>query len=1130
MTTDVTLQTLLAHLDGLSFGERVRHVVDLARAGETGPKALALIDTMLAGDAYEASLAIEMAQAVRDVHRLAAALAHRSFGVRRLAAGYLVRLVPDAPVPADSPDKPVSPAILDLPALIHGLAPALRRTALKGLVRHGRRAAARALFPGVLASFGPREAAALLPALDAATLRAHLPALAHAAPSWRAILQQHPAVALEHLRDQLAAAPQRDRTGVWLVHRGLLSALAELRPIALLELLAEFPDTCPPYSLFPHLGELARADAARTLELLERRPMRDALRSLGLPRPLLTHLACFTEPQRVRLGVLVGERPELLVPLLRELAPGQRGALFDAVYADQGREHRVWPDVLLDSLPHAVSRREATRMLALPVVQADPDRVLALTVHLGLAHAAPLQHALRAADADERGRAVARTITCAARDTTVADGLTTTLGQLAPRLRNDQDPVRLAAFHALAQVPADRFTAADADLLRALTNSAIEARDTSWATRQQIQQIAFKLLRGHAGIADGVLFTAGLDLLVLLAGQSGTLTLPDLSRGLPKRTAPALLAALAPRLAAATARERPELLFALATALGERARGLTALTDQLEALTAAKPDSVASRAVTLLLADPRGRDERVRKLIAADRSAIVLQPVLDHLHRRRQAWLDPFLDGSKISGRFLTGKTVHLLPVSDGFHRWLPRQQHAFARLVARLGHDKDHPQLTRAAAVQRLAALPVTTIADLEPYLHSDEVIVVEAALGALPWIDSPADALPVLLEHLDSDRARVAMYAVPRVARFIPADALATTLIDLLTGKPRKLTVRKEAVRLLGVHRTPRSLPTLFELLAQPNLPKDLAIAVGHAARSLLDDPRAHGLLATLACSPEPDVARSLLGPRPEHLPAHARHAYARLVLAVARHPDLTTRRSATLTLPTWSSGQEEEVTAHLADVVLDLDHGATWSEATGALVSVCSERSEALAPLARVIAGLASRADDPGPDPARDLPARQRLLTLFETLAGQDATLRLSLRPGLTDLATHVVADDLWPVHAGLRILGLDLADPSAEGALRDLAADPRADTFGGDLIAHLERQVTGVAPEHLLARAAALAPASHVAARLALVLVTDAGQRGEWPPAAAAALAELRAHPSLLVRADARAVFTRPEATA
>lgn len=1140
MSSGPALPSLLAHLDGLSYRERLRHVVRLARgaAGSTeGPNALALIDTLLAGDAYEASLAVEMAQAVRDLHRLAAALAHRSYGVRRAAAGHLVRLLPDTPQPDPSdspadPDRPVSPTILDLPALIHGLAPALRRAALKGLVRAGRRTAAAALFPEVLARYGPREAAALLPALDAAALRVHLPALAHAAPAWRAILLRHPDVAVQHLRDRLAAAPPRDRPGVWTAHAALVGELAELQPRALFDLLDEYPDTCPPWTLHARLGDLARADAGRLLALLERPPLHALMRQ-GLPRRLLNQLHRFTPEQQIRLARLVAEDPEHLAPLLHELPWSRRAALLDAATAGQDREHRVWPEELLVVLPHDVRRAEAARMLGLPSVQADPAHALELTAHLELAQAAPaLTRAMQASETNERARAIAHLIACAARDTADASSLSATLARIAQRLRNEQDPVRMIAFVALAAVPPGKFTVADVEALRALVKAAAEARDTSWNTQQHIRKLAFNLLRAHAAAPDGALFDASLQLLHELTGKWESIVLPDLSSGLPKRTAAALVAALRPRIVAAAARERHGLVFALATALGKRGRRLPELAELIEPLTTSKPDSVAGSAITFWLADPTTRDERVRRLIAWDRSVIALRPVLDHLHLRRQAWLDPYLDGSKISGRFLTGKTVHLLPLRDGFHRWLPRQQHAFARLIERAAADKGHVHVTRAQVIATLARLPVTTIADFEPFLRSDDVPVVEAALGALVWTDTPAAALPILLEHLGSDRARVAMYAIPRVARFLPPDVLGSTLAALLTGPPRKITVRKEALRLLGVHRSPHSLPTLFAVLAQPDLHKDLAVAVGHAARSLLDDPRAHGLLATLACSPEPDIARSLLDPRPEHLPAQARVAYARLVLAVARHPDLTARRAATRVLPLWSAGQEQEVTDHLADAILDLGHGATWSDAATALVAVCSDRADALAPVARVVAELAARADQPAQDPGqRDLPARQRLFAVLAALAGVEPTLRLSLRTGLDAIADRLIADDLWPQAASLRIAGLDLADPASVQTLRELAADARADAFLTDLVDALDGHITQsatVPPPQLLARAASLAPTSAPAARLALALVIAAGTRTDWPDDATQALAALRAHPDLRVRTAARATFTRPEA--
>ena len=1115
--TAATLTGLPRCLDDLSFSERLRAAAALARGHADDPALPRTIDAMLAAGAHEGMLAVVMAQAVRDRTRLVAAIGHRSLLVRRAAIEAMLRT---DPVPEDS---------LTLPALVHALPPALRRALLKAIVRSGRREVGRALFAGVLERHGPREAAMLLPVLEDSTLRAHLPGLAHAIGSWRSLYLRHPAAVVAHLEARLTEAAPRDQPGVWQHHHAVIAALAERGGAALLDLLDRFGESCPVHLLWARLGELARADAERLVTLLERPRMRDMAGRAGLPRRLLNQIGRFTPAQRIRLARLLGERPELLALLLKVVAPAQREALLAEATAGQELAQRIWPDVLLDSLPRALRRREATRMCTLAPVRADPDRVQALSAYLDLAAAElALDPALRAADAALRGPAIARLIACAGREGT----MTTTLARLAPRLKNDQDPVRLQAFTALALVPPAVFMAADADSLRALVVAATEARDTSHATRQQIQQLAFRLIRTHAGVTGDALFQAGLDVLVRLAGQTQSLSLPDLSRGLPRRTAPEIVAALGPRIAAANAREQPALVIALGTALGRRAHGLTALTALLEPLRDSKPDHIAMQAITLLLSDPRTRDERVRALLAWDGSVIAIHPVLMHLHLRRQAWLDPYLDGTPVSGRFRTGRTIFVLGVASGFHRWLPRQQQAFARLLARAGHDKGQASINRATVIARLARLPITIVADFDPYLQSREVPVIEAALGALAWMDAPADALPVLLEHLDGDRARVAMYALPRVARFIDGATLAAALLDLIAGPGRKVTVRKEALRLLGEHRSAASVPALLAALARPDLHKDVAIAVGHAARSLLDDPRALEILASLAASPEPDIARSLLDPRPELLPAPARPGYAALVLGLMRHPDLAIRRAAALVVPAWSSGQEETIADVLGATLQDLVGGDTWSEACAALVEVGAD-GRAGAALLRATTGLASRADDPGPDPTeRDLPAYQRLLALCDALCEAELDRRLRLRSTHAALADALAADLLWPLACALRISAIDLGEPAAAAALLDLAADARAELFVEVLIDCLEGQVEDstarTGPQALLDLAAALAAGPPVAARLAVVVTAAAGVRAAWPAPAVAQLNELRAHRDLRTRHAARQVFTRAEA--
>lgn len=337
---------LLAALDHLSHSERIREVVGLARAHRNDPALPVRLGELLARDSHAGALAVEMAQAVGDRHALAAALAHGSLLVRRIAASYLVRA--DGPVPADSSPAhrpvpkdssavpadssrargrpapkdssatapPVPEDSTSLAALVHAAPPALRRALLKGLVRRGRRAVGRRLFPEVLARYGPRDAAVLLPVLEDSTLRAELPALAHAVGSWRSLLIRHPAVVTDYLAARLDAAPPRDRADVWQQHAGLVAALAELRGATLLDLLDRFVDTCPPYLLWPRLGDLARADAGRLVALLERPPAHDSLLRGGLPRRLLSQVVRLDADQRARLGRLVADRPELLAPLL----------------------------------------------------------------------------------------------------------------------------------------------------------------------------------------------------------------------------------------------------------------------------------------------------------------------------------------------------------------------------------------------------------------------------------------------------------------------------------------------------------------------------------------------------------------------------------------------------------------------------------------------------------------------------------------------------------------------------------------------------------------------------------------------------------------------------------------------
>jgi hypothetical protein len=183
---------------------------------------------------------------------------------------------------------------------------------------------------------------------------------------------------------------------------------------------------------------------------------------------------------------------------------------------------------------------------------------------------------------------------------------------------------------------------------------------------------------------------------------------------------------------------------------------------------------------------------RVRKLLDRDETTVVIPAVFNHLHRRRQDWLDPFLQGRRLRGRFNTGKAGWVPPATDGFVRWLPRQQQQLAALLSRIAEDGQRSSWERASALWNLPRLPVVTVDTLTPFFALKDVPTAEAALGALAWLDRPETALPHLLENLDGDRARVAMYAVPRVASQVSGDTLSATLASLLGREKLKVTVQ--------------------------------------------------------------------------------------------------------------------------------------------------------------------------------------------------------------------------------------------------------------------------------------------------------------------------------------------------
>jgi hypothetical protein len=1100
----------LSELDSLGEGARLARAARLGLAGRGQPDLVPLMDALLSGSPYEGRLALEIARSAGHEPVLLRGLTLASCLVRGRAASLAASTVRDEAA---------------LERLLPELAFFVRRRLLKGVVKARRGALAARLFPQVLARHGAEEAALLLPALDASTLRARLPELAHTVRNWRPLVHRDPEGVLDFLRTRLTEAPERERRSLFVLFGAPLSELTLSRGEAVLELVRTL---APPEEL-PHciriaLPHLLRHHPAATATLLLRPAWRDALQREWIAPGARRELRFLSPEDRLALARALADAPSRLAEYLEVFAPSARRALF--LHAYEGVAPRVHPPELLAALPHATRDDEAARQLELREVREDKDQRLTVQALRLIEHARePLNQAAQASKAEERARALSLLVSCTGQS---RRGVEETLEALARR-KNEQDPVRCAALTALSQVPPSLFTPAHVPALQRLVTDAVEARDMSMGTQMAVQQLAFRQMRAHATHPEHPLFRFALETLQWLAARSGTLVLPPMERDLPRGAEHLLVAALLPLLRAANQRESHSLTLALARSLGRRAWNVEPLQALLATITDALPHH-AQEACALWLASPRTRDARVRHLLDRDKSTVTLPLVFEHLHRRRQEWLDPFIQGHVLKGRFSTGKTGWVPAVRDGFGRWLPRQQQLFLHLLSRIARDTQRSAWERMSVVRVMPRLQEADLSTLTPYLSTKDVPLVEAALGALVWLDRPEPALPLLLEHLDSDRARVAMYALPRLARRVAPQTFATTLGELLSRERLKVTVAKEALRLLGTVRSASSLPLLRQQWERPTLHRDVRIAVGHAARQLLDQSGAWELLEALAQSPDADVAASLLDPSPLTLPLAQRPHYARLLLRVSRHSEPTVRRRALTTLANWAAGLEEEVARETSQRVLDLAQGEEWREALGTLVEVTRE-GRGFEQVESGVERLVSAAATFDATPERDRPERQRLVALSQRLQGLPRSVRRRLRPRLDAVARGVAKEPtLWPESAALRLSGQGWEDTvGAAGLLRALADEVREEpcflpVLSARVDAALEEASSEWTPEGLLDLATRV---EDVAPLLAVRLVAHAGKRVYWREDTARALRALRQHPRLSVRAAALDVLTANE---
>ncbi|WP_405548221.1 hypothetical protein OG215_03550 [Streptomyces globisporus] len=1111
---------LLDALEPLPHTERRGELAVRARRLAAQGALRAVLVELADGDPYERRIAVIAAAVGGDAEWIGACLADEDAVVR----GHALRAARTLGVPDSAYEK----AFADAPA-------AVRRHLVRAIVVDRRTALADRLVITARDMYGDIEAARLLPGCSATTVAALLPELRRSTDCWSSLGHHHPGPLLDSAEEELAGLPATARDAWWQDDghpRGIAAALPAL-PDRVLDLLEQFGPKRLPTALHGPFGRLVAADPDRVARLAIRPDVCTHLHRALSGTQLRRLVRALPDALLVELG---RSAPDQLAALLCALPPGRRAALHEAVTdgRGEGASGTTVDTGLLAALPRNRVAPVARRLAERARDRGGDAAVLLATSYLPFEEGSgPLLAATRGPVADDRATAWSLLVGSAGRS---GDPAVVAVLEELLRLRNEQDPVRSAALTALAGVKPALFTDAVEPLLDRVAADAVEARDSSPATRSALGRLAVGVLREHAVTGQRDLLNWALRTLVRITGSSGSADFGRLDRTLRRGQEHTVFEALRPWLEAGAERSDYGLALALARAVGRRADAMPGLQELLwQAVNYGEP-SAARSAVTLWLRAPAGRDERVERLLARHPSAVALPEVRRVVTHRRTDLLEACLDGTPPRGRFLAPGAPWTVEVA-GAERWTPGRQRAAQGAVERTVADEKLPLHLRTAALGRLARIPGRGADAVRPWTSDEDVVIAEAALAALTHTDRPADALPDLLAHAGDDRARVAMYAAGRAAAHTRPSRLAPLLAARTAPGTGKVTSRKEVVRLAAeLLSRAEAAALLADAYGQPDQHVDVRAACVTAGTPLLGDVRMWEV-AEHAAGGERALRVAVLRAHPTELDPALRPRYARLIQDLCRTGDDTLAALAHTALVPWLPWAPHAAAA-LVEAVTDLDRRGRWRSAADALVNASLTVPDTNRALIRALSLLATgeTADDAGAE--RDRPARRRIGHLARTLSLRTGPNNRQVAAVLAEAGrTLATQRDLMPDAVALLARSLDLAadpDPLHTGLVELAALHAGRPALAARTAATVGRRVVGYRgaeigdPDALLLVVARLAATGDPAeGLLAAELTVACGLRTGWTGPWRTQLRMLRQHPCDDVRDVAYAEATAEE---
>jgi hypothetical protein len=855
MEGNMTPEQLLQDCENLNHNRRMYRMIELGRLAASDPDVRETIEAFTRGDFYQRMLATQSCFGSHNSAQVLRALNDPSRGIRALAISLAALVCSDD----------------ELQSVLDTLPLALKESLLRHLHRQRRQRP----IDAQLEALAAREDAALnnlLPYGSESVVKRHLARVIaqFTLSNWQRLARIYPSLAVEQLQARATIPGPIDPRLVLQVN-AMLPILVRVAPDQALALVKTLTRVVP----------LTRLDLQ---PLAQQRPVEIADLILQA-----------NEQSRVRFGATAQNRldDERLLALytrypwtvslddFSKLSHPKRLALYTVCARGWRDAEGILVDQIVSALPTLQRVQEGRRHLALSALTTRPIDRLRYAAFLPWDEArATFDTSLRAPDADLRGATLSALITAIRYQ---RDQLPNAL-QLIFQRRNEQDPVRGAMLRALADLPPSIWRTEHLNDLAQIIRDALNATDLSFATAQALERLIVRLLPHHPEWS-----ALQLPQIYQTRGQVSLYHLDTLlSDADMQRIAPMLL----PVLESWQTREKEEHLVLLARALGKRLRVFDGLVEILDALLDHTRSLENARNILTLFIEhrPARLAAVIPRLLEADKSYVVLQPVYAYLHRYRQDLITPFLGRIAYKGRFSTGRTRIVLSLDEGFFRWTPTQQELFALTILEVAKDKKRETYQLLSAIQQLAAMPALDPAYLIQFANDQRQPVREAALRALGTLDA-GQGIPTLLEALNDDRARIAIYALRRALLTMPQDEA----LNILRGVPlNRVTVAKEAVRLIGDLSSEAAYQELLALDAR-ELHRDVRVALLRALWSYLESPQTWDVFERAAQSPDPILAQSVVTIPADGLSPLASKQLVALIATVLARPEPEVRIAA-------------------------------------------------------------------------------------------------------------------------------------------------------------------------------------------------------------------------------------------